>query len=54
MKSSQVATLDSVMGMIDIFTSAFDNYDIIKIEHVEKMNNNATTGNVGIYKTTTT
>ena len=42
-------TLEHMMGIFDIFIPVFDNYDITKNEHVKKMNNNATTGNIDIY-----
>merc|ERR1712214_170574 len=32
---------------IDIFTSATGNYDIITLEHMKKMKNNAIVGNIG-------
>jgi adenosylhomocysteinase len=36
-----------VVGEIDIFTSATGNYDIITLEHMKKMKNNAIVGNIG-------
>ena len=47
MEGFQVVTLESVAGEIDIFTSATGNYDIITIEHMKKMKNNAIVGNIG-------
>merc|ERR1712062_588773 len=47
MEGFQVVTLDSVVGEIDIFTSATGNYDIITLEHMKKMKNNAIIGNIG-------
>merc|ERR1711941_149945 len=47
MEGFQVVTLDSVVGEIDIFTSATGNYDIITLEHMKKMKNNAIVGNIG-------
>ena len=47
MEGFQVVTLESVVGEIDIFTSATGNYDIITIEHMKKMKNNAIVGNIG-------
>merc|ERR1711934_824795 len=38
---------DSVVGEIDIFTSATGNFDIITVEHMKKMKNNAIVGNIG-------
>merc|ERR1712194_908787 len=34
-------------GEIDIFTSATGNFDIITLEHMKKMKNNAIVGNIG-------
>ena len=49
MKEFQVVTLEHVVGILNIFISAFDNYDtIIKTEHVEKTNNNAIMGSLGL------
>merc|ERR1712122_74930 len=42
----QVVTLESVVGEIDIFTSATGNYDIITLAHMKKMKNNAIVGNI--------
>merc|ERR1719218_159432 len=39
--------MESVVGEIDIFTSATGNYDIITVEHMKKMKNNAIVGNIG-------
>merc|ERR1712232_275402 len=47
MEGFQVATLEDVVGQIDIFTSATGNYDIITVEHMKKMKNNAIVGNIG-------
>merc|ERR1711933_438833 len=44
MEGFQVVTLDSVVGEIDIFTSATGNYDIITLEN---MKNNAIVDNIG-------
>merc|ERR1712138_95722 len=43
----QVVTIDSVVGEIDIFTSATGNFNIITLEHMKKMKNNAIVGNIG-------
>merc|ERR1712037_200456 len=40
MEGFQVVTMDSVVGEIDIFTSATGNFDIITVEHMKKMKNN--------------
>merc|ERR1712187_442863 len=47
MEGFQVVTLESVVGEIDIFTSATGNYDIITLDHMKKMKNNAIVGNIG-------
>merc|ERR1712006_34488 len=47
MKGFQVVTMDSVVGEIDIFTSATGNFEIITLEHMKKMKNNAIVGNIG-------
>merc|ERR1711887_358739 len=47
MEGFQVATIESCVGEIDIFTSATGNYDIITLEHMKKMKNNAIVGNIG-------
>merc|ERR1711865_805927 len=39
--------MDSVVGEIDIFTSATGNFDIITLAHMKKMKNNAIVGNIG-------
>jgi len=47
MEGFQVVTMESVVGEIDIFTSATGNFDIITLEHMKKMKNNAIIGNIG-------
>jgi len=47
MEGFQVVTMESVVSDIDIFTSATGNYDIITLEHMKKMKNNAIVGNIG-------
>merc|ERR1719410_1299664 len=47
MEGFQVVTMESVVGEIDIFTSATGNYKIITLEHMKKMKNNAIVGNIG-------
>merc|ERR1740139_968916 len=47
MEGFQVVTMESVVGEIDIFTSATGNFDIITLEHMKKMKNNAIVGNIG-------
>merc|ERR1711900_127012 len=47
MEGFQVVTMDQVVGEIDIFTSATGNFNIITLEHMKKMKNNAVVGNIG-------
>merc|ERR1711881_72046 len=47
MEGFQVVSIDSVVGEIDIFTSATGNFNIITLEHMKKMKNNAIVGNIG-------
>merc|ERR1712167_320730 len=47
MEGFQVAALEAVVGEIDIFTSATGNFNIITLEHMKKMKNNAIVGNIG-------
>merc|ERR1711923_49785 len=47
MEGFQVVTLESVVGDIDIFTSATGNFDIITSAHMKAMKNNAIVGNIG-------
>merc|ERR1712154_491343 len=47
MEGFQVVTLESVVGEIDIFTSATGNFNIITLEHMKTMKNNAIVGNIG-------
>merc|ERR1712167_84339 len=42
-----VVTVEEVVGEIDIFTSATGNFNIITLEHMKKMKNNAIVGNIG-------
>merc|ERR1712154_169781 len=42
-----VATMEQVVGEIDIFVSATGNYDIITLEHMKKMKNHGIVGNIG-------
>merc|ERR1712224_1031336 len=43
----QVVTMEDVVGEVDIFTSATGNFNIITLEHMKKMKNNAIVGNIG-------
>merc|ERR1712093_378232 len=47
MEGFQVVTLEEVVSDIDIFTSATGNFNIITLEHMKKMKNNAIIGNIG-------
>jgi len=47
MEGFQVVTMESVVSDIDIFTSATGNFNIITLEHMKKMKNNAIVGNIG-------
>jgi len=47
MEGFQVVTLESVVGEIDIFTTTTGNFDIITVQHMSKMKNNAIVGNIG-------
>merc|ERR1712203_1107259 len=47
MEGFQVVTMDEVVSEIDIFTSATGNFNIITLEHMKKMKNNAIVGNIG-------
>merc|ERR1712066_106881 len=47
MEGFQVVTLESVVGEIDIFTTTTGDFNIITLEHMQKMKNNAIVGNIG-------
>merc|ERR1711966_574556 len=47
MEGYQVAKLDSVVGEIDIFITTTGNFNIITLEHMKAMKNNAIVGNIG-------
>merc|ERR1711908_94008 len=47
MEGFQVVTMESVLNEIDIFVTTTGNFDIIKLEHMKKMKNNAIVGNIG-------
>merc|ERR1712190_451286 len=47
MEGFQVAKMESVVGEIDIFVSTTGNKDIITLEHMKKMKDNAIVGNIG-------
>lgn len=44
---AQVVRLESVISEVDIIVTATGNKDIVRIEHMEKMKNNAILGNIG-------
>merc|ERR1712070_960158 len=47
MEGYEVTTIEDVVHEIDIFVSATGNFNIITIEHMKKMKNNAIVGNIG-------
>ena len=47
MEGYQVVTIEDVVGEIDIFVSSTGNKDIITVEHMKNMKNNAIVGNIG-------
>merc|ERR1719484_413500 len=47
MEGFQVAPLESVVGEIDIFVTTTGNFDIITVDMMRKMKNNAIVGNIG-------
>merc|ERR1711870_24171 len=47
MEGFQVATLEEVVGEGDIFITTTGNFNIITLEHMKKMKNNAIVGNIG-------
>merc|ERR1719478_405476 len=47
MEGFQVVTMEECVGDIDIFTSATGNFNIITLEHMKRMKNNAIVGNIG-------
>merc|ERR1712057_142547 len=47
MEGFQVVTMESVVGEIDIFTSATGNFNIVTLDLMKKMKNNAIVGNIG-------
>merc|ERR1712228_629076 len=47
MEGFQVVTMESVVSEIDIFVSSTGNYNIITLDHMAKMKNNAIVGNIG-------
>merc|ERR1711966_293052 len=47
MEGFRVVKLETVVHEVDIFISATGNKDIIRVEHMEKMKNNAIVANIG-------
>merc|ERR1712070_362286 len=47
MEGFQVVTLESVVGECDIFITTTGNFNIITLDHMKKMKNNAIVGNIG-------
>jgi len=47
MEGYSVVTIEQVVGEVDIFVTTTGNKDIIRLEHMEKMKNNAIVGNIG-------
>merc|ERR1711912_52956 len=47
MEGFQVATMDEIVGEVDIFVSSTGNFNIITVDHMKKMKNNAIVGNIG-------
>merc|ERR1712124_180539 len=47
MEGFEVVTMEQVVGEVDIFVSATGNFQIITLEHMKKMKNNAIVGNIG-------
>jgi adenosylhomocysteinase len=47
MEGFKVVPLEDVVGEVDIFTTTTGNFNIITLEHMKKMKNNAIVGNIG-------
>merc|ERR1711912_63256 len=47
MEGYQVATIDDVVGEVDIFVTTTGNFNIITLDMMKKMKNNAIVGNIG-------
>merc|ERR1712070_1156727 len=47
MEGYEVVTIEQVVDQVDIFVSATGNKDIITLDHMKKMKNNAIVGNIG-------
>merc|ERR1711904_745897 len=47
MEGYQVVKLESVVDQVDIFVTTTGNFNIVRLEHMKKMKNNAIVGNIG-------
>merc|ERR1711982_50813 len=47
MEGFEVNTLESVVGEMDIFVTTTGNFNIITVDHMKRMKNNAIVGNIG-------
>merc|ERR1712060_871410 len=47
MEGFQVDTMENLVPIADVFTTTTGNKDIITLEHMSKMKNNAIVGNIG-------
>merc|ERR1711988_1438477 len=47
MEGYQVCTMEDIVGTADVFITTTGNKDIITLEHMSKMKNNAIVGNIG-------
>jgi adenosylhomocysteinase len=47
MEGYQVLTIDDVVETADLFITATGNYQVITVEHMKRMKNNAIVGNIG-------
>merc|ERR1712005_101554 len=47
MEGYQVATMEELVPVADVFITTTGNKDIITLEHMAKMKNNAIVGNIG-------
>merc|ERR1712190_593333 len=47
MEGYQVTTLEAVVSEVDIFVTTTGNFNLITLEHMKKMKNNAIVGNIG-------
>merc|ERR1712187_992227 len=47
MEGFKIVTIEDVLGEVDIFITTTGNFNIITLEHMKKMKNNAIVGNIG-------